>query len=141
MPGAAPGSRSSPFAITNQVASIDPVMRSGAKPGDTLYVTGQLGGSLLGRHLTFEPRVREAKAIAALSHPHIVPIYSSGKENNHYYFAMAYIDGESLESYLKRKRRLPLRETPGGCVRWCDPMWHVSPASYPTIYVPGMSFA
>lgn len=35
-------------------------LRSGAQPGDTLLVTGKLGGSLLGHHLTFEPRVREA---------------------------------------------------------------------------------
>ncbi len=44
------------------------VTRSGAMPGDRLYVTGSLGGSLehggLGRHLTFEPRVREALILA-----------------------------------------------------------------------------
>lgn len=34
--------------------------RQGAKPSDQLLVTGQLGGSLLGRHLDLEPRVREA---------------------------------------------------------------------------------
>jgi len=37
-----------------------PLVRSGGQVGDQLLVTGQLGGSILGRHLQVEPRVREA---------------------------------------------------------------------------------
>ena len=35
------------------------VLRSHARPGDAVFVTGTLGGSILGRHLTFAPRLRE----------------------------------------------------------------------------------
>ncbi|MCH7526833.1 MAG: thiamine-phosphate kinase [Planctomycetes bacterium] len=43
---------------------IKPVRRDGAGVGDALLVTGALGGSLLGRHMTFTPRVEEARRLA-----------------------------------------------------------------------------
>lgn len=42
-----------------QVPQGGALLRAGARAGDDLYVTGRLGGSLRGRHLTFEPRVEE----------------------------------------------------------------------------------
>ena len=39
------------------------VMRSGAKDGDCLVVTGSLGGSILGRHMCPEPRFLEIKTL------------------------------------------------------------------------------
>jgi thiamine-monophosphate kinase len=54
------------------------VRRSGARPGDELSVTGPLGGSLLGRHLTFTPRLAEAAALAAARVPHAMMDISDG---------------------------------------------------------------
>ena len=46
--------------LLGAVTGRGPLCRGGARPGDRILVTGSFGGSILGRHLTFEPRVGEA---------------------------------------------------------------------------------
>jgi thiamine-monophosphate kinase len=55
-----------------------PVRRDGAKPGDWILVTGDLGGSILGKHLTFRPRVHEAIALHQAAELHAMIDISDG---------------------------------------------------------------
>lgn len=48
-------------ALTGWVKPGRLALRSGGKPGDNLFVTGRLGGSLRNRHLSFTPRIEEAR--------------------------------------------------------------------------------
>jgi thiamine-monophosphate kinase len=54
------------------------VRRSGAKAGDWLLATGPFGGSILGRHLDFTPRVREALALHQAADLHAMIDVSDG---------------------------------------------------------------
>ncbi|MCB9867049.1 MAG: thiamine-monophosphate kinase [Phycisphaerales bacterium] len=57
--------------LAQPFADIAPVRRSGAQAGDGVYVTGRLGGSLLGKHLTFRPRIRAAEVLARTLGPRL----------------------------------------------------------------------
>src|SRR5438093_1452361 len=55
--------------------------------------------------------VREARTVARLEHPHIVPIYKvGGYQNEVLYIVMRCVDGPSLRQLLERKRRLSVRK-------------------------------
>lgn len=55
-----------------------PALRSAARPGDAILVTGTLGGSILGRHLRFRPRIREAWLLARRFRVHAMMDISDG---------------------------------------------------------------
>ncbi len=54
---------------------------------------------------------REAKTAAALDHPHIIPIYRIASGGKLFWYAMKFLEGRSLEQYLREKPRLSLEET------------------------------
>ena len=55
-----------------------PVLRSGAKPGDWLLVTGPLGGSRGTKEFDFTPRIQEARTLALLCDLHAMIDLSDG---------------------------------------------------------------
>jgi thiamine-monophosphate kinase len=54
------------------------LLRSGAKPEDAIFVTGELGGSLQGKHLEFEPRLVEARWLSENFRVHAMLDISDG---------------------------------------------------------------
>ncbi|MGI8603201.1 MAG: thiamine-phosphate kinase [Verrucomicrobiales bacterium] len=54
------------------------ILRSGARRGDAIFVTGQLGGSRRGWHLNFQPRVVEGRWLASKHHPTAMMDLSDG---------------------------------------------------------------
>ena len=66
------------IAATGSVRRGDLVLRSTARPGQPILVTGTLGGSLRGKHLSFTPRITEAHWLASHFKPAAMMDLSDG---------------------------------------------------------------
>ena len=53
---------------------------------------------------------REARAVARLSHPHIVNVIDTGEDDNRPYIVFEYVAGETLKQRIARLGRLPISE-------------------------------
>jgi len=53
----------------------------------------------------------EATAAAKLIHPNIIQIHFIGEDAGHHFFAMQYVDGESLADVLSRRKKLGVKQT------------------------------
>jgi serine/threonine-protein kinase len=53
---------------------------------------------------------REARAVAQLSHPHVVGVIDAGEEDGRAYIVLEYVAGETLKDRIRRLGRLPVAE-------------------------------
>ena len=53
---------------------------------------------------------REARAVAQLSHPHIVGVIDAGEDEGRPYIVFEYVEGETLKERIRRNGRLPIAE-------------------------------
>jgi serine/threonine-protein kinase len=68
---------------------------------------------------------RETAILRELSHPNIVRLYDSGFENGHYYYAMEYVEGQSLDDVLQQQKRMHWREVLDVALAICPALRHV----------------
>ena len=54
--------------------------------------------------------VQEIKTTAALSHPHILPLFDSGDAGGFLYYVMPYLEGETIRDKLNRETQLGVEE-------------------------------
>jgi serine/threonine protein kinase/TolB-like protein len=54
--------------------------------------------------------LREIETVAGLQHPHILPLHDSGSAGGLLWYAMPYVQGESLRSRLAREKQLPVED-------------------------------
>ncbi len=54
--------------------------------------------------------IREARSAAKLNHPNIVQAYAVGEDEGLFYFAMEYIDGQTMKQALQDQGRIPADE-------------------------------
>jgi thiamine-monophosphate kinase len=86
------------------------VLRSGAKTGDAIFVTGELGGSIAGKHLDFEPRLTEAHWLAEHFAVHALLDLSDGLAGDLRHIVNASkVGAEILKSALPVSRAAKLR--------------------------------
>jgi hypothetical protein len=53
---------------------------------------------------------REARAVAQLSHPHVVGVIDAGEDDGRPYIVFEYVEGETLKERIRRLGRLPIPE-------------------------------
>jgi hypothetical protein len=53
--------------------------------------------------------LREARAAASVRHPNVASVFHLGRTGQNYFYAMEFVEGETLERLIKRSRRLEVK--------------------------------
>jgi thiamine-monophosphate kinase len=93
------------IALLGEVPAKKLLRRSGGKPGDALFVTGVLGGSLAGHHLNFVPRLEEGRWLAENHTPSAMMDLSDGLGSDLPRLARASGSGFQIDYHQVPKRR------------------------------------
>lgn len=67
-----------------------------------------VNGALLDHPDARDRFVREARAAAALRHRNVASVYHLGNDGEHFFYAMEFIDGETLDALVRRQGPLPI---------------------------------
>jgi serine/threonine protein kinase len=53
--------------------------------------------------------LREARAAASVRHPNVASVFHLGRTGQNYFYAMEFVEGETLQNLIKRSRRLDVK--------------------------------
>ena len=56
--------------------------------------------------------LREARAAASIRHPNVASVFHLGKTSENYFYAMEFVEGETLENLIERSGRLERKASP-----------------------------
>ncbi|HEV2330754.1 MAG TPA: thiamine-phosphate kinase [Verrucomicrobiae bacterium] len=106
------------IALLGTVARGKQILRRGARIGDAIFVTGELGGSLGGKHLDFEPRIDEARWLAEHFSLHAMADLSDGPAGDlRHILTASRVGAELLKTAIPVSRAAKLQAKKGASAK------------------------
>jgi serine/threonine protein kinase len=102
--------------------------QKGLKPGQPLAIKIMAPGLGTENPTAVARFEREAEILKKLHHPNIVRLYGVGKTHGTRYYAMEYLEGESLDKVIARRGRMSWEEVVQLGKQLCDALYHAHQA-------------